>query len=294
MAANAFFRVTIISWCLSATTIIAQPHSPEAQKSMIVGLDHIPLAVADLEAAAERFKQLGFALKPGRPHANGIRNQHVKFKDGTEIELITTPTAIDALTAEYRQHLDDGDGAVFLGLFVPNRRVVAGILEAHGWRINHQSGMLTFPENTPLRQLFFAGRNQSPSDRPVHFQHQNGAVSLFGVWLAGAEAENILEVIITLAGEVREKPAWVPDETNVRVVELLEGEIVFLPEDRQLMIGRPIIGATLLVRDLQQTRAYFRTHFSEKVYDIVENATSLFVPPAIAHGVWLEFREDMR
>ena len=80
----------------------------------------------------------------------------------------------------------------------------------------------------------------------------------------------------------------------MRVVELLEGEIVFLPEDRQLMIGRPIIGATLLVRDLQQTRAYFRTHFSEKVYDIVENATSLFVPPAIAHGVWLEFREDMR
>jgi len=60
------------------------------------GLDHIVVAVKDLEAAAERYRGFGFTLKPGRPHANGIRNLHVKFPDGTEIELLT----VDALEVE--------------------------------------------------------------------------------------------------------------------------------------------------------------------------------------------------
>ncbi len=49
----------------------------------IMGLNHIPIAVADLDGAAAQYRQLGFALKPGRPHANGIRNEHAKFPDGS-------------------------------------------------------------------------------------------------------------------------------------------------------------------------------------------------------------------
>lgn len=52
----------------------------------INGLDHINIAVVDLEAAAERYRDLGFSLKPGARHTNGIRNRHVKFPDGTELE----------------------------------------------------------------------------------------------------------------------------------------------------------------------------------------------------------------
>ena len=76
---------------------------------LVLGLDHIAIAVADLDAAAEQYRKLGFTLKPGRAHENGIRNQHVKFADGTEIELISAPEARDALTAEYLTHLAQGD-----------------------------------------------------------------------------------------------------------------------------------------------------------------------------------------
>jgi len=37
----------------------------------IIGLDHIPVAVRNLDSAAHRYRELGFVLKPGRPHANG-------------------------------------------------------------------------------------------------------------------------------------------------------------------------------------------------------------------------------
>jgi catechol 2,3-dioxygenase-like lactoylglutathione lyase family enzyme len=59
------------------------------QPPLLAGLDHIPIAVRDLEQASRRYQALGFSLKPGRVRANGIRNQHVKFPDGTELELIT-------------------------------------------------------------------------------------------------------------------------------------------------------------------------------------------------------------
>jgi hypothetical protein len=86
----------------------ALTHGPDtwrirAHQAVVGGLDHVPIAVNDLERAAAGYRRLGFALKPGRPHDNGIRNQHVKFRDGTELELITAPDARDALTRTYRR-----------------------------------------------------------------------------------------------------------------------------------------------------------------------------------------------
>ena len=68
-----------------------------ANPPAITGLDHIPIAVRDLDRAAADYRALGFALKPGRPHDNGISNAHVKFPDGTELELITAPEAREGI-----------------------------------------------------------------------------------------------------------------------------------------------------------------------------------------------------
>jgi len=89
--------------------------SQTAAQPVVWGIDHIPLAVADLERATADFEALGFTLKPGRPHENRLRNAHVKLRDGTEIELITAPTATDALSSEYQNWLKGGDGPTFLG-----------------------------------------------------------------------------------------------------------------------------------------------------------------------------------
>src|SRR5206468_6529298 len=85
-------------------TSAERPRSAAADKTraarprpLVTGIDHIPIAVRDLDAAAAQYRRLGFTLKPGTPHANGVRNEHAKFADGTELELITAPAATDAL-----------------------------------------------------------------------------------------------------------------------------------------------------------------------------------------------------
>src|SRR5215831_16801594 len=107
----------ILLAAIAALTLSVQ-HTPA-----VSGLDHIPIAVNDLARAADDYRALGFALKPGRPHDDGLQNQHVKFRDGTELELIAAPEARDALTVTYRRHLEKGDGPAFFALFAPDMAV---------------------------------------------------------------------------------------------------------------------------------------------------------------------------
>jgi catechol 2,3-dioxygenase-like lactoylglutathione lyase family enzyme len=232
----------------------------------VTGLDHIPIAVRDLDRAAADYRSLGFALKPGRPHANGITNQHVKFPDGTELELITAAAARDALTTTYRRHLARGDGPAFLSLFAPGVDVRLLGLDAE-----------------PLRYIFMAGRNQSPTDRPEHFAHANTAESFVGVWLAGDDLSPERRLLEKLGAHVVTEDRRVPQAVKAQVAHLSEGEVVLLPGARQLVPGRPIVGATVRVRDLAAARKVLagRGH---------EIGSSIFVPPALTHGLWLELR----
>jgi hypothetical protein len=62
--------------------------------SAVVRLDHVPVAVADLEVAQSTYSDsLGFSLKPGYRHPSGIRNTHIKYVDGSQLELISVDGA---------------------------------------------------------------------------------------------------------------------------------------------------------------------------------------------------------
>ena len=233
----------------------------------IAGLDHVPVAVRDLDAAAATYRRLGFVLKPGRPHANGIRNLHAKFPDGTEIELITAPAARDALTTKYRRHLAKGDGPAFLALFAPDGA----------------------PAVAAPDYLFFGRRNASPTDRPPHFAHPNTARALVAVWLAGDLAAET--AFLKAAGaSLAARTVRVPDPAHATVAGFPEGEVLLLPPSRALVAGRPIVGVTLRVASLAAARAVLsRARVATR--GPIGSESSVFVPPAAAHGLWLELRE---
>lgn len=148
----------------------------------IAGLDHIPLAVRDLAAATDTYRRLGFSLKPGRVHENGITNAHVKFPDGSGVELITAPAGVDDLTRKYRKHLESGEGPAFFSLHVRRPGALAAALTRAG--IRYEEAGVTSLVDPGLGWVFFVEDNRSPTDRPEHFAHPNGAVALARVWVA--------------------------------------------------------------------------------------------------------------
>ena len=111
---------------LAAGPLLAQT-SPESCRSPGSGLtvDHVVIAVSDLEDSAADFRSLGFTIKPGRINANGLLNSHVKFVDGTSLELMSVagePT--DPVAASYADFLQAGDGGAFAAIEVDPGRVI--------------------------------------------------------------------------------------------------------------------------------------------------------------------------
>jgi hypothetical protein len=76
-------------------------------------------------------------------------------------------------------------------------------------------------------------------------------------------------------------------------VTLADGEVVILPGEYQLVPGRPVIGVSFQVRDLEKAR---RTLFQDAMQDAsassAEGGTAgrVVIAPESAHGLWLEFR----
>lgn len=281
---------------LGVTAIGAATAPEQTQRSgtpLILGLDHIPLAVTDLTVAAERYRALGFTLKPGRLHENGIRNQHVKFSDGTDIELITALEARDALTTEYLRYLAKGDGPAFVSFLAPEMNRLARQLDAEGRAYRRSSGLLSFPEGDGLRYIVFSQTNSSPTDRPEHFRHANGAEALIGVWIAGDGLAAERALLAGLGVPLGNEQIHAPEPVQGVVARLPRGEVALLPGSRQLVPGRPIVGATLRVRDLKLVqRALAKGTW--KLLPVVQtkHGSSVFLPPGIAHGIWLEFRQE--
>jgi hypothetical protein len=65
----------------------------------------------------------------------------VKFPNGTEIELITAPAALDALTTEYFNWLQAGDGPAFLGIYAPDFGALIKRLSTFGLALNSKGGL---------------------------------------------------------------------------------------------------------------------------------------------------------
>jgi hypothetical protein len=273
--------------CLFAMASIAA--APPALPQMVEGVDHIPLAVNNLDQAVADFQRLGFVLKPGRPHTDGIRNAHVKFRDGTEIELITASSPTDALARGYVDWLKGGDGPAFWGLFNPDLVGLTARLSHLGLAPTNDGDLVSFPQTAFPHRLFFADRLWSPTDRPEHFAHPNTAYHLEGVWLAGAEAERRL--VLTL-GAVREAlPACSPFSSNAEALLLPEGdEVMFMPAEDDRAPGRSIVGATILVRNIDTVARVLDEGHVSYLKTTGCGHSSLWVRPKDAHNMWLEFR----
>ena len=107
-------------------------------------LDHVPIAVRDLPAALDEFRALGFTIKPGRPHQNGIENASVKFLDGSYVELITSHEASDILSREYQNSCATRKARPTYSFAISRRRIFITPLKAGGRR--EESGPFAFIE----------------------------------------------------------------------------------------------------------------------------------------------------
>jgi hypothetical protein len=257
------------SWRGLWVFLFASAAAGAAPEAPLIGIDHMPLVVKNLEQATNDYRRLGFAIKPGRAHANGITNNHVKFPDGAGIELLTAPAARDDMTSDYVALLKQGEGPAYLGFHARDFKRFVATLDAAG--IGHVvKDSLMQLKDPELGFLFFLGDNRAPNDRPEHFAHGNGAVAMTGVWIATADPARVVRVFTALGAVARKETVSVPEPVEATVLTVANGRVVLLPASRQLINGRPIVGAEFDVSGKEGKR-------------------DVFLAPAETHGLWLHF-----
>ena len=175
--------------------------APCRAEAAAVRFDHVVIAVADLELAGATFRDtLGFSLKPGRVHDNGLRNVHIRFGNGSALELITTgPGKPDELSEWYRRFLEQGDGGAFVALSAgpPDtvlRRLGEMADEASVFR-GRAFDWVSFPEGHPLHTVFFVHVRVRAPDEPAQLHHGNGAAGLAEVWVATTASQELSDLL---------------------------------------------------------------------------------------------------
>jgi hypothetical protein len=238
-------------------------------------LDHVPIAVHALDQAEASYTALGFRLKPGRAHANGLRNAFAKFSEGSYLELISPERgATDTLAETYVLHLASGEGGAALALRADSLPALAHRLSASGVAVElerHGSAFATLAfDETDLRWLFLIEYTTPVFDPPELLEHPNTAVGIEAVW----RGEGALEAVRSRTGAL-----CVPGVHLAR-------------EARE---GPPIRGVTLRVRSVRDAQRVLRQNGLDLPIRRAPRGEVLLVPPshAHAHGLFLELLEPI-
>ena len=292
------------------------------------GLDHLGVAVPDLEAAGRTYQDyLGFSRPQVGKLPNGIRNINFYFADATYLELLTH---YDRGKAPWLAKFTDGhSGALFVVLSVYSAEATAAFLAQRGLGISKPvSGTIqtsadqAMPEEKwktfsfataplPGDPLYFIAYNRRArdgyleklKDRRVRrtLYHDNTALGLKAVWLAVLDLDHATQSF-TAAGFTAGRRFTDPRlhasgqviETGQGAIHLLasatpDGEIAQFLRQRG---GPGLIGMTIEAGSVAAA-ARLVGERTRRTFTPAPGllGPSVLIPPDLAHGVWLEFAE---
>jgi hypothetical protein len=204
-------------------TCRAQPDAPR--------LDHVVIATPQLDSAASAFMRLGFRIKQGRLHANRLLNRHIKFRDGTEIELMTVAGQPgDRMARDYAAFLAEGEGGAYVALAgVSIDRLMSAAQRVNLDARRSSSGtwqFLSFPEDSPAANVFFGFGIPGVQDHDSIFDHGPAVGGLHEVWLEGSAS---LAGLLRATGAQPCGPVRAPDGSSGERWALAKGSLVLVP-----------------------------------------------------------------
>jgi Glyoxalase-like domain len=227
-----------------------------------IGLDHVGIVGADLDALALAFTALGFALTPYAVHASGrTGNRCVMLRDGGYLELIATVP--DQSSATLDRFLARGAGAHILALEVANETVALERLRRAGLAAElsiTERGVTTsvhepkarfaviLPAEAPAagRVLLIRQLTRDLLWRRDNTVHPNRAAALTEAVYATDTPAEIMAFVSRLAGRPAE-----PDPLGGYRIALFRGIVRILPRRTAAGLfpgaagGPPLFGLTI-------------------------------------------------
>jgi hypothetical protein len=257
-------------------------------------LDHVTLAVKNINSAKNNYSnQLGFTIKEGRVHKNGLINSFIKFSDGSALELVTTNEPKDDLADWYKNFINNSEGVAFTALENDQLDLLYDKLTESGFVINKQSNnssysIVNFQPQDFMHHFFFINYTHKIYDSLETFKHKNGATKLFAVWISIDNIDKAKKQY-SLFGFNNFSYLSIPSQNlNGMKIELTKSKIYLLFSS----FKNKIMGVTLLTNDILKSQSYFQKSLQIN-FEIFKDSRgkSIFIPPDYTSNIWIEFLE---
>jgi glyoxalase-like protein len=253
---------------------VASPDAP--------ALDHVVLVVRNLDSAAAAFRAQGFRIKSGRLHPNNLLNRHIKFRDGSSLELMSLagPPG-DDMARDYAELLTRGDAGVYVALSVPDLGTPQRAAPASGLRFRRSASslwqFLSFPGLSPAAGTFFVAGSTAVQDPDSLILHQPDVDGLREVWVEGGAALNGL---LERLGAGRCGPARSANGLPGERWALRRGFLVVVPVGegiRPRVLGVALQSRTMLPRSTAPLPAFWIEHVATSQDTSLTSADSAHV-----------------
>jgi hypothetical protein len=267
----------LISLVLALNSTAQIQVTPDAN----IGLDQVSMSVSDLALAASSWRLLGFSVQPPSDSSNTL----ILMADGTSFRLTTNTSPPDDAQRQEQEFLE---GPVAFSFRAKDPRSVVRILSGRKIAFTDENALLRL-DSRYSNYLSFVPESSVRLNGPWS-AHPNGAASIVRIWIATGRSDDLTEILTALGGEKSSRTTYVPERARAKVVAVSNGEVVLVAKSQELIRNRPIIGATVLIDDIDAQEARLvRSNIAFKKYG--EDAARIVVAPEATHGMWLEFRE---
>jgi catechol 2,3-dioxygenase-like lactoylglutathione lyase family enzyme len=290
------------------------------------GIDHVGIAVRDLEAARRAYETFGFNVPPGGKHPGGTQNAFPFFEDGTYLELITFYDRQKGLGLVLAEFLDKHEGAIILGLDVSSAKQAASFLRGRGfdvsgpqggsimlegmaepppdmwWIVEFNSGIKA--RDFPGSPIFLVEYEKTQSEKHYRefsnggrLRHPNTAIGIRSVWIAVNNAAKEATVLEKAGLRFSEGKSINNIGGDALRADAGRGAIELVqPVDPKGAVasflaarGESILGVSIEVKNLQTVRDLIEkaTKGEFATYDAA-HGKSILIAPSLTHGIWLE------
>lgn len=251
-------------------------------------LDHVIVGSKDLNKSSELFSSLGFSIKDGYKHKNGIKNNFIEFTNNSELEIIEVSDTNDELSKNYKTLIEENISGLQFAIRVHEIDQLKNSFDKLDYpfsktdKNNFYSTLFSKSINTEL-PIFFIKYNKENNNTEVN--HTNKTKGIKSIWFETKDikksAGQLVDFGFAPIGNYK-----IPSFNN-KVVEFRNNNFgIILIESNKYEIS----GITISIESLSELQQIMNKNFDRIFLDkIIKYGKSIFLPREITKSLWLEF-----
>ena len=254
-------------------------------------LDHIIIGTKDIQNSIVFFEdKLGFEIKKGKDHNNGLKNYFIEFNDKSEIEIMSIQKPNDNLAFEYESLINKDQYAFQFAIRTNQlsqlKNHLSNLSENFTEFYETESySILSKKRIDPKFPFFFI---QHHKENHIQSNHTNNSSGISSIWLETKNIKSTVRKYIEFGFTVLDT-LTVGDYTGKTVLLKNENfELIIIDSNQD-----KICGITIKIKNISEFLYRIKEKLNiESKIKTTSRGRSIFLNPDITKSIWFEFIEN--